>query len=197
MRQFVVVGHDAPTTGDFSLDDLSGAGRLDLLARCVIDGLLTSHGIREGGRVHLVLRDDVTLRLDGATLRNLHPDERSAAALIRSALAERDRAVGHQPVEVSPGLSLVGVGLAETLDALADAGPLVRLGLDGAPARETPAPSDPVFVLSDHRAFSDADRAVLDERTVRTVSLGPVALHANQAITVAHNWLDTADGGPV
>ncbi|PSP87349.1 tRNA (pseudouridine(54)-N(1))-methyltransferase TrmY, partial [Halobacteriales archaeon QH_8_68_33] len=34
MRQFIVVGHDAPTTPEFPLDDLAGgAGRLDVLCR--------------------------------------------------------------------------------------------------------------------------------------------------------------------
>ena len=192
MRQFVLVGHDAATTDDFPLEDLTGAGgRMDLLARSVIDALLTSHGIREDVRVHLVLQDEVTVRLDGARLRNLHPDERAAAALIRSALAERDEAIGHQPVEPSPGLSLVRFGLEETLDAVADDGPLVRLGGDGTPAADAAVPTDPVFVLSDHRPFTDDELSLVDERAAKTRSLGPVAVHADQAITVAHNWLDT------
>ncbi|MEF8821408.1 MAG: tRNA (pseudouridine(54)-N(1))-methyltransferase TrmY, partial [Halovenus sp.] len=35
MRQFIVHGHAVPPTAEVSLDDLPGAGRLDLLARCV------------------------------------------------------------------------------------------------------------------------------------------------------------------
>jgi len=192
MRQFVVVAHDAPATDDFPLDDLTGAGgRMDLLARSVIDALLTSHGIREDVRVHLVLKDEVTVRLDGALLRNLHPDERAAAALVRSALAEGDGAIGHQPVEPSPGLSLVRFGLAETIDAVAGEGTVLRLGGDGTPLADANLPTDPVFVLSDHREFTDAERSLIDDRSSDTLSLGPLALHANQAITVAHNWLDT------
>lgn len=192
MRQFVLVGHDAATTDDFPLDDLPGAGgRMDLLARCVIDALLTSHGLREAVRVHLVLGDEVTVRFDGSSLRNLHPDERSAAALVRTTLVAREEAVGHRPVEPSPGLSLVRFGLAETLDAVGDDGPLIRLGGDGTPVAEAAVPSDPVFVVSDHRPFTDADREILAARTDGTLSLGPVAMHATQAITVAHHWLDT------
>ncbi len=192
MRQFVVLGHEAPTSDDFPLDDLPGAGgRIDLLARCLVDGLLTSHGIRKDVRIHLVLDDAVTVRFDGGGLRNLHPDERSAAALLRGALGEVDRAVGHQPVDVSPGVAVVGVGLAETLDALADDGPLLRLGMDGPPVADAGVPTDPVFVLSDHRPFTDEEREMLAERGNGAIALGPVAMHANQAISVAHNWLDT------
>ena len=192
MPTFLLVAHDAPTHAEFPLDDLPGAGgRMDLLARCVIDALLTSHGIREDTRLHVVVGDDLTVRFDGATLRNLHPDERSAAALLRTALAAREDAIGHQPAEPSPGLSLVKMGLETTLAILDDEGTLVRLGPDGVPAAETSPPDDPIFVLSDHRPFGDDELARIGERADRTVSLGPVGLHANQAITVAHNWLDT------
>lgn len=189
MRTFVVVGHDAPTTADVSLDDLPGAGRLDLLARSVTAGLLRSHGIREGSQVLLVLDDTFTVRFDGATLRGLHPDERSTAALVRSALEAREEAIGHVPVEVSPGLSLVRKGLAETLADLD--GPLFRLHEAGRPVVDLDPPADPVFVLSDHRSFTDHEVDLLADAGAGTVSLGPEVLHADHAVTVAHNWLDT------
>jgi len=191
MRQFVVVGHDAPTDSDFPLSDLPGsAGRLDLLARSLLAGLLRSHGIRDDTRVCLVLDGAFTLTVDGNEVRSLHPDERSAAALLRSTLAEREEAVGQIPVETSPGITLTRVGLAETLAAAE--GPILRLGADGTPIDEADPPVDPTFVLSDHRAFTEAERALLDEVADATLSLGPETLHTDQAIAVAHNWLDRA-----
>jgi len=189
MRQFVVVGHDAPTDADFPLSDLPGsAGRLDLLARSLLAALLRSHGIREDTRVHLVLADQFTLTVDGSTVRSLHPDERSAAALLRSTLEERDEAVGQIPVETSPGITLTRVGLADTLDGLE--GTVLRLGADGRSVEAVEPPSDPVFVLSDHRTFTDDERALLDDVADGTISLGPETIHTDQAIAVAHNWLD-------
>jgi tRNA (pseudouridine54-N1)-methyltransferase len=189
MRQFVVVGHDVPTTADFSLDDITGAGRLDALCRCVTGGLLLSHDIREDVRVHLVLADEFTVSFDGATLQGLNPDERSTAALIRTALAEREEAIGHIPVETSPGVSLVRKGFEATLDGLD--GTVVQLHSDGTPAVETEPPTDPVFVLSDHNEFTGEETALLADVADERVCLGPQRLHGNQAITVAHNWLDT------
>jgi tRNA (pseudouridine54-N1)-methyltransferase len=192
VRQFLVVGHDAPTTPEFSLDDLPGAGRLDLLARVVTAALLTSHGVREDARAHLVLDDAYTLVVDGATVRNLRPDERSTAARVREALADRENAVGALPAEPSPGVELYRGGLDAALDrAATDAGTVVVLDADGASAADTVPPEDPLFVLSDHHDLADADRAAVADHDPRTLSLGPVALHADQAITVAHNWLDT------
>jgi len=192
MRQFVLVGHEAPTTADFSLDALaSEAGRFDLLARAVTAGLLTSHGVREDARVHLVLDDALTVSVDGGSVRNLHPDERSVAALLRSAVEARDGAIGHQPAEPSPGVAVYRMGLADTLDRLDGEGVLLALHEDGAPATARDPPDDAVFVLSDHRDFASADLEALDARDAQRLSLGPTALHADHAITVTNHWLDT------
>ena len=191
MRQFVVVGHDVPTTAEFTLDDLPGAGRLDALCRCVTAAFLLSHDIREDVRVRLVLADEYTLRFEGADLRRLNPDERSTAALVRNALEQRAEAIGHVPVETSPGVSLVRRGFEGTLEAAGDDGTVVRLQADGRPAVDVDPPADPVFVLSDHRSFADRERQLLADAAARQVSLGPRRLHGDQAITVAHNWLDT------
>ncbi|MEF8885912.1 MAG: tRNA (pseudouridine(54)-N(1))-methyltransferase TrmY [Haloarculaceae archaeon] len=191
MRQFVVVGHDAPTTPDFSLDDLAGgAGRLDVLCRCVSAALFLSHDVREDVRVHLVLADELTVVFDGSAVRRVNPDERSTAALVRDALEERREAIGHVPVETSPGVSLYRFGLATALDRLADE-TVVQLHEDGDPVVERPVPTDPVFVLSDHRDFADSEAELLAEAADDRVRLGPRALHADHAITVAHNYLDT------
>lgn len=191
MRQFVILAHEVPLTGSFSLDDLPGQGRLDLLCRCLADALLVSHGIREDVSVSLVLADECTVRFDGDSLRGLRPDERSTAARIRDALVQRDEAVGHVPVETSPGVYLTAKGFEGTIDALPDATALYQLHEDGDPIADANVPADAVFVLSDHREFAEGEESVLADRRVRRLSVGPAAIHANQAITVVLNWLDT------
>ncbi|GAB6860428.1 tRNA (pseudouridine(54)-N(1))-methyltransferase TrmY [Haloplanus litoreus] len=192
MRQFVVIGHDAPTTADFALDDLAGAaGRLDVLCRCVTSAFFLSHAIREDVRVHLVLDDAFTVTFEGSGLRRLNPDERSTAALIRGALERREDAIGHQPVESSPGVSIRRRGFEPTLDALAPTATLVELHEAGTPVVDYPPPTDPVFVLSDHHDFAGWEVDLLADRADARVRLGPRALHADHAITVAHNYLDT------
>ncbi|WP_248515988.1 tRNA (pseudouridine(54)-N(1))-methyltransferase TrmY [Salinarchaeum laminariae] len=191
MRQFIVVGHEVTPDVEISLDDLPGAGRFDVLCRSVTAGLLTSHGIRTDALVHLVIDDAVTITVDGASVRRLNPDERSTAALLRGALEEREEAIGHQPVESSPGVELRRRGLEATLDAVAASGDLIVLDEDGDPAPSVQPPEDPVFVLSDHHDFTEDERTVLAQHDATPISLGPQALHGDQAITVAHNWLDT------
>mgnify|MGYP000040522155 FL=1 len=192
MRQFLVVGHDAPTEPDFSLDDIAGgAGRLDVLCRCVNAAFFLSHDLRGDVQVHLVLSDEYTVSFDGADLRRLNPDERSTAALVRGALEEKREAIGHQPVETSPGVSLYRMGVEATFDRVARDATVVQLHEDGDPLPEVEPPEDPLFVLSDHRDFAEAEAELLAENADRRVRVGPELLHADHTITVAHNYLDT------
>jgi len=192
MRQFVVVGHEVPVDASISLDDLAGgAGRLDLLARSVTAGLVLSHGLREDVRVHLVCGDAFTVTVDGRTVRNLNPDERSTAALIRGALEKRAEAIGHQPAESSPGVEIRRFGFAGAIDWLGDRGTIVHLHEDGQPIVDWEPPADPVFVLSDHRDFTAEELDVLGDAAADRIRLGPRPIHADHAITVAHNYLDT------
>jgi tRNA (pseudouridine54-N1)-methyltransferase len=192
MRQFVVVGHEAPTTPEeVSLEDLPGAGRLDVLCRCVNSAFFLSHDIREDVRVHLVLAGEYVVRFEGSELRRLNPDERSTAALIRGALEAREGAVGAMEANPSPGV-YVGTGdLAATVESLPEDATLVALHEDGDPVVDVAPPTEPAFVLSDHREFTAAEADLLAARADERVSLGPEALHADHAITVAHSYLDT------
>ncbi|WP_135536291.1 tRNA (pseudouridine(54)-N(1))-methyltransferase TrmY [Halostella pelagica] len=192
MRQFVILGHDAPTTPDFPLDDITGgAGRLDVLCRCVNSAFFLSHDIREDVRVHLVLADEFTVTFEGSDLRRLNPDERSTAALIRNALDEREEAIGHMPVESSPGVSLTRRGFEPVLEDVAAESTVVQLHEDGEPVVDVSPPENPAFVLSDHHNFEADEADLLADAADHRVRLGPERLHADHAITVAQNYLDT------
>jgi tRNA (pseudouridine54-N1)-methyltransferase len=192
MRQFLIVGHDAPTEPAFSLDDLAGgAGRLDVLCRCVTSAFFLSHSLRETVRVHLVLGDEYTVGFDGSALRRLNPDERSTAALIRAALEAREDAIGRMPAESTPGVTIRRSGFEATLERLAADATVIELHEDGTPATDAAPPSDPLFVLSDHRDFTEREAALLADVADERLRLGPEVLHADHAVTVAHNYLDT------
>ena len=191
MRQFVVLGHDAPTTPDFPLDDLPGAaGRLDVLCRCVSSALFLSHGIREDVEVFLVLGDEVTVRVDARDLQYMSPDERNVASLLKKALEAKDQAIGHREAESTPGIHVSKRGFEAVLDE-AVSGTVVELHEDGAPLADVEPPEDPTFVLSDHRDFTEEEADLLADASDQRVRVGPEVLHADHTVTVAHNYLDT------
>lgn len=187
MRRFIVVGHEAVTTPKFGLDDLAGAtGRLDVLLRCVNSAFMLSHGLREETELHLVLQGPpgppTVLRLAGAELRHLNPDERSTAALVRKALARRREG------RSSPGLYVAFQGFEALLRTFA--GSLVCLREDGEDLRGAALPPDPAFLLSDHRDFTREEAEAIGALEAPVVSVGPRALHADHCIVLVHNELD-------
>jgi tRNA (pseudouridine54-N1)-methyltransferase len=192
MRRFIVLGHTAPTEPDFSLDDLAGgAGRLDVLARCVNSAFFLSHGLRESVRVFLVLGDEVTIRLEGVELRYMNPDERNIAGLLKQALEARSEAIGHSEVESTPGIYVSNRGFEAVLKAAAREGAVIQLHEDGERLADVEPPENPAFVLSDHLDFTAEEAALLEEYASDRIRVGPEALHADHVISVVHNYLDT------
>ena len=55
MTVFAIVGHIARTDGGYSLNDLPGGGRMDVLCRCVNASFFLSHDLRRDVECYLVL----------------------------------------------------------------------------------------------------------------------------------------------
>ena len=189
MRRFLVLGHRASTSPQFSLDALAGgAGRIDILLNAANAALLVAHGLRADVEVGLVLLGPPDpprlVRLLGHRLRSFQPDIRSNAALLRRALEHGSRVER----ETSPGILARRATLEEALDVL---GPtFVYLKEGGKDIRTFALPADATWVLSDNQDLSaDEERAVLDRGAI-PVGLGSVALHTDHAIAVVHNELD-------
>ncbi len=195
MRVFIVLGHKVPLTPNFSLNDLPGsAGRLDILCRCVTAAFCLSHGIRRDVTVYLVLQNQIVLRLEGASLRHLNPDERSTAALMQKALkAFSERTGVERELESTPGIFVASGGLTDVLKRVTDEGLTIYwLHERGLPIRQAQLSRDAAFVLSDHLEFSPEEAAIL--AAFPKLSVGPLSLHADHCIVLAHNELDLRFG---
>lgn len=192
-RRFVFVGARATASADFLLVDLPGtSGRLDVLLRCMRAALLVSHGLRRDTVVYLVLLGGPeaprTLRVDGAAVKFLRPDERSLAVLAQKALSDPRRGDGF--VEVRPGVSVARGGVEAALDDLGACG-LYLLEEGGAELRdEVFAEGRVAFFVGDHSGFDARTLAALEARGARRVAVGPVSIHAEDAVAVVCNALD-------
>jgi tRNA (pseudouridine54-N1)-methyltransferase len=193
MRRFIVLGQKATASADFSLINLpASSGRLDVLLRCLRAALLYSHGLRRDTVVYLVLlggpRAPRSLRIDGATARFLRPDERSLAVMAQKALAAPVEGTGF--VVVRPGIAVAEGGLDAVL---ADLGPasLYVLEEGAADLRDVPLDApDPAFFLGDHVGFDELTRARLAALGAIPVGVGPVSVHADDAVVLVVNELD-------
>jgi tRNA (pseudouridine54-N1)-methyltransferase len=197
MRRFVVIGQTADAAGAFSLEDIAGtSGRIDVLVRCVRAALCVSHGLRADVIIELVLlggpRAPRTLKIESARARFIRPDERSLATLIKKALQVDAR--GEAYVEVKPGVSVRDAGLTTLLgelDGSEHAYVLEETAPDVREALVIPV-NDVVLFLGDHKGLDETSIAAIHAVGARPVSLGPVSVHADDAVTLAMNELDRA-----
>lgn len=194
VRYFALVGHRAMSKGKLPLNDLAGgAGRMDVLIRGLMAGLLTSHGIREDVVVILHLQGGPgphrRLKFVGSELKGFHAEERSVAGLIAKSIKEPMPAIG-QWVERSPGVYDGGGALERTLNEWEDVH-LIRLDAhaDRLWAKEAhiPLESNPnsmniAFLLSDDLPLE------IDHGIPR--SLGTTWLQGHLAIGLCHFLLD-------
>lgn len=68
---------------------------------------------------------------------------------------------------------------------------LVQLHETGTLIVDIDQPDDPLFVLSDHHSLTDDEIEQLGDIAEHQIRLGPMILHVDHAITIAHNYLDT------
>jgi tRNA (pseudouridine54-N1)-methyltransferase len=203
VRRFVVIGKSAVASDDFLLHDFAGtSGRLDVLARCVRAGLLTSHGVRHDACLYLVLlggpRAPRTVRFTGAHVKYIRPDERNLAVQLKKVLAYSDDLHATGFVEVRAGIAVARGGLEPVLAEVGDLTPYVLE--EGAPdIREAPSAglANGVFFVGDHLGFDEASRARLAAIGARPLGVGPVSLHTEDVVTLLSNELDRREaGGP-
>ena len=193
MRYFIITGHKAVSTGDFKLDDIAGgAGRMDILCRCVNSAFFLSHNLRKDVEIYLVLEggDDApkTVIFKGEDLRYLNPDERSTASLIRNALL-KPVSEGEE-VKSSPGVYVTRLSFLEVLRRLSERGSFVYLKEDGTDCREYEFPENPVFVLGDNHDLTEGEEAELLSYNPDRIRIGPLSLHADHCMIIVHNEAD-------
>jgi len=192
MIRFVVIGHRASTTGDFKLDDIAGgAGRLDVLVRCVNSAFFLSHSIRTDVELFLVLTGGTdapkTVRFSGKELRYLNPDERSTASLIRNALLKK---LGDAEIRSSPGVHISRRSFSDVINDIKDTSTIIYLKEDGTDVRELRLPENVTFVLGDDRDLTKEEEDVIMAHDPSKISLGPLSLHADHCMIVVHNEAD-------
>ena len=200
MRRFVLLGQKATARPDFSLDDVPGtSGRLDVLLRCLRSALLVSHGLRRDTLVYLVLYGGGprTIRIDGRIASYLRPDERTMAGRVRAMLATKAEGPGFDAEGAErQGMAVADGGLDVVLADLEGGETLYVLDEEGDDVRDLQLDlARPVFFVGDHLGFDPEVRERLRAAGAIAIKVGPLSLHADDAIAVVRNELDRADAG--
>ena len=210
MRRFAIIGNRAMSQGKLPLNDMAGgAGRMDVLVRALMAGLLTSHGIRHDTEIilHLMGGPGPSRRIKfvGSLLKGVHAEERAVAGQIAKVIKEPTPARGHW-TERSSGIFDSGGDIQHTLSewdgvnvvCLEANAPRLWNGDQKLPVNGTPHSSfegehgnfqvsgmDIGFVLSDDKPLNTE----ISEQLL-TRSLGSEWLQGHMAIAVCHFLLD-------
>ncbi|MEM1578945.1 MAG: tRNA (pseudouridine(54)-N(1))-methyltransferase TrmY [Archaeoglobaceae archaeon] len=191
MRGFLVIGNEA-FTEPFNLSDLPGAGRMDILCRCVSQALFLSHSIRRDVEVFLVLlgKPDPpkVIRIRSNELRRMSPDERNIAGHIRKAVGFK---ITKEWTETNSGIFVARKTLLELLKELSKNYRIYYMREDGKDLREVISKiSDPLFIVGDHIGVKKEEEEVLLSFTDTIVSVSKLSLMAEQCIAIANYELD-------
>ncbi|MFP4654382.1 MAG: tRNA (pseudouridine(54)-N(1))-methyltransferase TrmY [Methanohalobium sp.] len=196
MRDFIVIGHKASTSSDFSLNDLPGsAGRMDILCRCINSAFFLSHDIRTDVQVHLLLlgqpEPGKIIRFNGENIKHLNPDERSSGALIKKAL---EKNVSDVETQSTPGVWIRKGNLKTLLDGFKnESRTLAYLREGGEDIREIAGSlNDAVFILGDHLGVTDEEEEIILNTNAKLISVSPHSIHADHCILILNNELDRA-----
>ncbi len=195
MREFILRASKGVTNPNFiNLNDLPGAGRLDLVCRCVTNALFVSNDMRRDTIIHVVLEGPDnpprTVSFDGRELRNLAPDERNCASHIRIAL---ERSAGFKLGECAksePGITVCKSSLEGMLKEKSKTTQLIYLHPEGTDIRKFEFKEDVCFIFGDHVGIERATEKLLKRLGAVKVSLAPAYYLASQCVTICHNELD-------
>ncbi|MBQ7701949.1 MAG: tRNA (pseudouridine(54)-N(1))-methyltransferase TrmY [Candidatus Methanomethylophilaceae archaeon] len=193
MRRFIVLGHRAFTTPDFKLDDIcGGAGRLDVLVRCVNSAFFLSHDLRKDSEIYLVMEGGLdapkTVRFYGPELKYLNPDERSTASLIRNALLKKPK--DKTEVRSTPGVYISKMSFGDVMEKLSQTCRFIYLREDGTDVREYDFPEEPCYILGDDRDPTEEEEEIMSQYPYDKICLGPVSYHANHCMVIVLNEMD-------
>ena len=200
MRELIVVGHKASTDGNFNLNDLPGSGgRIDILCRCVNSALFLSHDLRRDVTIYLVMLGEPDMprivKFEGKNVKYLNPDERSSGSLIKKAL---EKSAIPRWRESTPGVWIRLGDLADLLEeVLTEEKRLFYLLEDGGDIRDVfkeNMQETTVFVMGDHTGMTPGEETVIQGLDAKTISVGPISLHADHCIILVNNEIDRTLG---
>lgn len=194
MREFILLASKA-VTKPFSLNDLPGAGRIDLIARCVADAVFISEAIRPDVIFYVILNGPpnppVMVSFDTRYLKRVSPDERNIASHINIALKKISELNFGEQLISEPGIMVARKSFEQLIKEKHAAGyQLIYLHKKGVDIRKFAFKERFCIILGDHRGLPKKTEKFLKNLGVERVSVGPLEYLSSQCITIVHNILD-------
>lgn len=198
MRHFLYFSSKAKTTGNFDLNNLMKAGRMDIACQVVIMAFFVSHHTREDVKLHLVFAGgpDPVKHLEMCPGKNFMGDDekridiskKDIAGLIKKMLYKYKRG---EKKEIAPGYYIEKKNFIKVIEDLIDQGKEIYLmDKKGEDIREAKKLDNAVFIIGDQDGIPKKALKILKKMGVKKISVGNQMYFASQTVTIVNNELD-------
>jgi tRNA (pseudouridine54-N1)-methyltransferase len=196
-REFIYYSKNAVTTGNFDLQNLMKAGRMDIACNVVIMSFFVSHAIRQNVKLHMIFDGPPSppMHLEMFPSKSLGDIEnkvdlskKDVAGLIKKMLYKYKKG---EKNEVFSGYWIEKKSFSSLVNELQEEGKTIFI-LDkrGEKLRSADIPENSVFILGDQDGIPKHELKRIKNLKLKKISVGPYMLFASQTITVLQNEMD-------
>ena len=189
MRTFVYFSSSARTSGNFDINNLMDAGRLDIAMHVIINAFFLSHSLRDDIILHLVFygMPDPPKHIEIKVNKDTSLSKKNVAGLIKKILYKYKAG---KKIEAAPGCFIEKKSFLHVIDELVNEGnEIFILDKNGENLRETKMGKNSVFVIGDHNGLPKKELKRL-KKIVQTISIGPKIYFASQVVSILNNEMD-------
>lgn len=189
MRTFVYFSSSARTSGNFDINNLMDAGRMDVAIHVIINSFFLSHNLRDDVVLHLVFygMPDPPKHIEIHVNEETSLSKKDVASLIKKILYKYKLG---QKTEAAPGCFIEKKSFLNVIEELIDKGKeIFILDKDGENLREVKIGKNSAFVIGDHNGLPKKELKRL-KKIAKTASVGPNVYFASQVVTILNNEMD-------
>lgn len=191
MREFIYFSKRARTSGNFNVNELMKAGRMDIAIHSLIQGIFLSHGFRKDVIFHFVFygMPDPPKHIEICVKDETPVSKKDVANLIKKILYKYKH---NKKAEVLPGCFIEKKSLLNVVEELLNNNcEIFLLDKKGQDIRniDNKDLKAPVFILGDHEGLPKKELKRL-KKIATLISVGPKTYFASQVVAVVNNELD-------
>lgn len=189
MRTFVYFSSTARTSGNFSVDNLMDAGRMDIAMHVIINAFFLSHSLRDDVVLHLVFygAPDPPKHIEIHVNEETNLSKKDVANLIKKILYK------YKPgtrTEAVPGCFVEKKSFLNVIEEISEQGKeIFILDEKGENIRNSKIGKNSAFILGDQNGLPKKELKRL-KKTAQTISVGPKVYFASQVVSILNNEID-------
>ncbi|MCX6749629.1 MAG: hypothetical protein NTW17_02695 [Candidatus Pacearchaeota archaeon] len=189
MRTFVYFSSSARTSGNFDINNLMDAGRLDIAMHVIINAFFLSHSLRDDVVLHLVFygMPDPPKHIEIRVTKETSLSKKNVAGLIKKILYKYKAG---KKIEAMPGCFVEKKSFLHVIEELIkEDNEIFILDKEGKNLRDAKISKNSVFVIGDHNGLPKKELKRL-KKIAQTISIGPKVYFASQVVSILNNEID-------